>query len=184
MHSSWKRNCCERDKIWTTKVIFKDFLTLIFISLSHTQKWSAQQSTKITQHCYPLSWKKWYSFLCSLKRNYIIIAHTSRTASDVSSLPRHPIGIGDDAAVIVIDGTWSQAKGLYSQNPRLHDAVQVSLIHDWNSEIILCSGSIECWCCERVCNTNSANERQPLHFGMCGAHTLLAGKWWWHLWGL
>lgn len=47
------------------------------------------------------------------------------TAIDISSLSRNPIGIYDDAAVIAIDGTWSQAKGLYSQNPRLHDAIQV-----------------------------------------------------------
>lgn len=46
-------------------------------------------------------------------------------ANDISNLPRQPIGLHDDAALIAIDGTWSQSKGLYYHNPRLHDAPQV-----------------------------------------------------------
>lgn len=64
----------------------------------------------------------------------LLVSHL--TAVDLSTLPRKPVGIYDDAAVIVIDGTWSQSKGLYSQNPRLHDAKQVP--NQWILVILYC----------------------------------------------
>ena len=36
------------------------------------------------------------------------------------------MGVADDgAALIVLDGTWAQAKGIFTQNPRLHSVRQV-----------------------------------------------------------
>ena len=47
------------------------------------------------------------------------------TAVDVRSLPKEPIGKCDDSAVLVLDGTWAQAKSMFKQNPFLHQVKQV-----------------------------------------------------------
>ena len=48
------------------------------------------------------------------------------TALDLRDIPREPIGsTNDNAALIVLDGTWAQAKGMFSSNPKLHHIKQV-----------------------------------------------------------
>ena len=49
-------------------------------------------------------------------------------AVDLCSLPQRPI-CTNGAALIVIDGTWSQARGLFTHNEFLHTLQQVSLIN-------------------------------------------------------
>lgn len=98
---------------------------------------------------------------------------------DVFSLPRKPIGVYDDAAVIAIDGTWSQSKGLYSQNPRLHDAIQVchTACQAGLAWFMFLVGPTKCWS-EWVCDSHPAHQGMLVHFGVCGSHTGMAGKWW------
>ncbi len=49
-------------------------------------------------------------------------------AVDLHQLPPEPVGLEDDAALIVLDGTWAQAKTLYSQNPILQNLRQVPVL--------------------------------------------------------
>lgn len=60
----------------------------------------------------------------------IIISVTSAvspSAVDLCSLPQQPL-CSDGAALIVIDGTWSQARGLFAHNEFLHKLRQVVCI--------------------------------------------------------
>ena len=59
------------------------------------------------------------SWTLDLKHVYLPIALELRT------LPRRPIGASDGAAVIVIDGTWSQAKSIFNQSRALGSVRQV-----------------------------------------------------------
>lgn len=57
----------------------------------------------------------------------VIVTHTvSPSAIDLCSLPQQPLCTGG-AALIVIDGTWSQARGLFAHNEFLHKLRQVKL---------------------------------------------------------
>ena len=46
-------------------------------------------------------------------------------AVDLKHVPGEPIGSSDAAALIVLDGTWAQAKGMFTSNPKLHHIKQV-----------------------------------------------------------
>ena len=49
----------------------------------------------------------------------------STTAIDLRSLAQEPVGLGSEAALVVLDGTWAQTKTLFVQNPRLQQLKQV-----------------------------------------------------------
>ena len=51
----------------------------------------------------------------------------SPSAIDLCSLPQQPL-CADGAALIVIDGTWSQARGLFYHNEFLHKLRQVGSV--------------------------------------------------------
>ena len=46
-------------------------------------------------------------------------------AVDLKQVPGVPVGSCDHSALIVLDGTWSQAKGIFANNPQLHHVKQV-----------------------------------------------------------
>ena len=50
----------------------------------------------------------------------------SPSAVDLCNLPQQPLSTGG-AALVVIDGTWSQARGLFAHNEFLHKLRQVGL---------------------------------------------------------
>ena len=52
----------------------------------------------------------------------------SPSAIDLCSLPQQPL-CADGAALIVIDGTWSQARGLFYHNEFLHKLKQVGSVY-------------------------------------------------------
>lgn len=56
---------------------------------------------------------------------------------DIASVPQKPIGYHDNAALIVIDGTWAQAKGIFTQNPQLHEVRQIQLNAESMSEYVV-----------------------------------------------
>lgn len=60
----------------------------------------------------------------------------SKTAVDLCSLPQQPL-CADDAALIVIDGTWSQARGLFYHNEFLHKLRQTKLSQTGSSEYVI-----------------------------------------------
>lgn len=55
-------------------------------------------------------------------------------ALELHALPRRPIGGSDGAAVIVIDGTWSQAKSIFNRSRALGAVKQVQLTGFGGSE--------------------------------------------------
>ena len=48
-------------------------------------------------------------------------------AVDLEEVPGKPVGSCDDAALIVIDGTWAQAKAMFTCNTKLHHIKQVGV---------------------------------------------------------
>ena len=50
-------------------------------------------------------------------------------AVDLTQLPQVPVGVCDGAAMIVLDGTWAQAKSMLANNVRLHHVRQVCQSH-------------------------------------------------------
>lgn len=58
---------------------------------------------------------------------YTLYCITIYIAVDFKTLPRQPIGKDNDAAIIVLDGTWAQAKSMLHQNSYLSQVKQVSL---------------------------------------------------------
>ncbi|XP_065911996.1 tRNA-uridine aminocarboxypropyltransferase 2-like isoform X2 [Dysidea avara] len=65
-----------------------------------------------------------------------VVLFPSRTAVDLCRLPQRPI-CTDGAALIVIDGTWSQARGLFTHNEFLHRLQQVKLSDTATSEYVI-----------------------------------------------
>ncbi len=58
------------------------------------------------------------------------------TAIDIHTLP--PAGVhGNPPTLIALDGTWSQAKGMYHHNPQLGRLVQVQLGVECASEYVI-----------------------------------------------
>eukprot|EP00731_Ephydatia_muelleri_P016731 Em0009g1155a len=63
-----------------------------------------------------------------------IVLFPGDKALKLCTLPRRPIGASDGAAVIVIDGTWSQAKSIFNQSRALGSVRQVQLTGVGGSE--------------------------------------------------
>ena len=118
----------------------------------------------------------WTHSLCS-----VAVEHTS--------IPQEPLGVtGDGAALIVLDGTWAQARSIFTQNPRLHSVRQVCVfanIHwnmtnavcHWGSALVHpCPGSTGHWEKEWVRHQNTAYKRLRVNVGVCGPCTGLAGE--------
>ena len=61
---------------------------------------------------------------------YLINIINSFPAVDLKQVPGEPIGSRDDSALVVLDGTWAQAKGIFANNPKLHHLKQVSLTYN------------------------------------------------------
>lgn len=59
-------------------------------------------------------------------------------AVDVRSVPPIPVGHhGRPSALIILDGTWAQARGMYSHNPQLQQLTQVQLSAETVSEYVI-----------------------------------------------
>ena len=54
-----------------------------------------------------------------------VVCYYCFIAVDLGTLPQVSIGQSDDSAILVIDGTWAQAKSMFKQNPYLHQVKQV-----------------------------------------------------------
>lgn len=66
-----------------------------------------------------------------------LLLYPGKNAVDIASVPQKPIGYHDNAALIVIDGTWAQAKGIFTQNPQLHEVRQIQLNAESMSEYVV-----------------------------------------------
>ncbi len=65
-----------------------------------------------------------------------IVIYSALTAVDIHTVP--PAGVhGNPPTLIALDGTWSQAKGLYHHNPQLSGLVQVQLGVECASEYVI-----------------------------------------------
>ena len=71
---------------------------------------------------------------------HMYASFTFSIAVDLKQVPGEPVGSRDDGALIVLDGTWSQAKGIFSSNPKLHKLKQVCVGGGGGSRLCLC------WC--------------------------------------
>ena len=75
-----------------------------------------------------------------------VTSTVSPSAVDLCSLPQQPL-CADGAALIVIDGTWSQARGLFCHNEFLHKLKQVNCVY---MHVCVCSVCVCVCVCARV----------------------------------
>ena len=72
----------------------------------------------------------------------VVTCMVSPLAVDLFSLPQQPL-CAHGAALIVIDGTWSQAKGLFYHNDFLHKLRQVAFVC---ARVCVCACLCTCVC--------------------------------------
>ena len=74
------------------------------------------------------AWEQGYNEIV-VDHNYwqlVSITSLGSVAVEHTSILQEPVGVaGDGAALIVLDGTWAQARSIFTQNPRLHSVRQV-----------------------------------------------------------
>ena len=91
--------------------------------------------------------------------NWQLVSITSlgSVAVEHTSIPQEPVGVaGDGAALIVLDGTWAQARSIFTQNPRLHSVRQVCVFASAHRNMTKCIVSLMISSCSSLPRFSSA----------------------------